>query len=829
MPIMTMILALTLVLSFSIFINALLKLTTRSEFLLGIYLLSFANIILAGQIAGTLYLLNSRIFLLSSHFILACLACYGWYRAGRPSLLGPFANDADIFNKKNLLNSVKNQPSLWILGSCVTVAYLVGPALILIVPPNNFDSMTSHMSRVAYWLQHGSLFPWPTANFRQITDPINSQICILWTVLFSKTDRFAGFIQWLAVPVSMISIFGLARLMGFKRNQSVFAALVWATFPEIILESTTTQTHLAASALFVSGLYLLYMGLSSNNKGTFLLSGIGFALAIGTSQYIFFALPGLLITTVLIWLNNGREMQKKILIWAGICLPALFFAGSYIYIMNFISYGNPFAPSDILTVNVTSRSTNRLGEIIINCARFLYQAFDLTTGLPSSLTVHLDKLKGDLGSVFFQLLNLPIEDKSSIKKLGPEFDLYLRPFLHEDFAWFGPVSVLFLLPAVFYQLWKGLVKKDPYRLGLIIISLSLLIFSAGFMGGWTPHKNRYFILAASLCAPLMASINWNKRMSEIIRWSVILLSLVILGWTTIANEAKPLIRSVWKLDRIDKQSLNQKTMAPVIRMVNRLISPSDTLGVVLDFDEWDYPFFGKNLEHKIIQIYPHSQINDLKWLREQGINLILVSLSSSKEINIPKGLQMIGQTSGWSIFYLGEKDFSKWNPQIRTRLLDIGQASLLKIDASLAGEVGAMSVDPPQWGEDAGVRFLWLGYGEKQSVKFRILSSGSRKVKLLFNAAPGPSRTDNRRTIELLSINDDRTESDGQMTFNREGLLSFIVDLHAGCNGFEFRVLDKADILRLPNGDTRDLLVKLSGVSVAADTAGKPEDNKRRI
>ena len=132
---MLLIVPASLVLIFSIFANSLLKPPTRPAALLGLYLLSFANVVLVSEVAGTVHLLNSRVFFLGSHLVLAGLAWFAWQRTGRPSLLGPFSNATAGFTRRSLWTSLKSQPELWLLAMGVTIAYLVGAGLVLKVAP----------------------------------------------------------------------------------------------------------------------------------------------------------------------------------------------------------------------------------------------------------------------------------------------------------------------------------------------------------------------------------------------------------------------------------------------------------------------------------------------------------------------------------------------------------------------------------------------------------------------------------------------------------------------------------------------------------------------
>jgi len=125
---------------------------------------------------------------------------------------------------------------LGILVIGVVLVYLTGAVLIIFVPQNNYDSMTYHLSRVGYWMQHQSLTPWPTPNPRQTTSPLNAELGILWTTLLTRSDRLAGFVQWFSAIGTALAIYGISQLMGVKRYQGVFASFLWMTFPPIVLQ-----------------------------------------------------------------------------------------------------------------------------------------------------------------------------------------------------------------------------------------------------------------------------------------------------------------------------------------------------------------------------------------------------------------------------------------------------------------------------------------------------------------------------------------------------------------------------------------------------------------
>src|SRR5438046_547892 len=65
--------------------------------------------------------------------------------------------------------------------------------------PSNWDSMTYHLSRAAYWLQQGSIAHYDGASIRQLASPPNAEILFAWTMSLAGDDSFVTVIQWLAL------------------------------------------------------------------------------------------------------------------------------------------------------------------------------------------------------------------------------------------------------------------------------------------------------------------------------------------------------------------------------------------------------------------------------------------------------------------------------------------------------------------------------------------------------------------------------------------------------------------------------------------------------
>jgi len=138
-------------------------------------------------------------------------------------------------------------------GLLVGVAVLLALTAITAVaaPPNNWDSMTYHMTRVKHWEQYGSISFFPTHNLRQLCMPPFAEYAILHLEILSGGDRFANLVQWIALVGSLIGVSLIAKEIGASSKGQILSAVFAATLPMAVLQSSSTQNDLVVSLWMV--------------------------------------------------------------------------------------------------------------------------------------------------------------------------------------------------------------------------------------------------------------------------------------------------------------------------------------------------------------------------------------------------------------------------------------------------------------------------------------------------------------------------------------------------------------------------------------------------
>ncbi len=605
MPLILTLGNLALVLSTAVFVLSVLRLRSRPSYLVGLYIIAYADIVLALQIAGLTNNLTRHV-VFGVQLVLTAFGALLWLRLGRPSLLGPFAGyRLGKFSRDRW--SVLGYASAGLLAAAVTYVYLGRIELILAVFPSNYDAMTYHLSRVGYWLQYRSFYPWPTPNPRQTTFPMNSELGMLWTVLWWGTDRLTGFVQWSAVPFSMIGIYGITRQLRYSRWQSAMTGLLWATLAQVLYQSSTPQNDLVTAGFWVACIYFFFAGLRDERPASYALSGLALGLAFGTKGTSFMVLPGLAFALLVVaWIfHKQAAFWASIARWSVACVLGVGLFGSYAYIQNMLAFGAPFGPS-------TARSGSALVEadgqgptygqrLRDNLGRDIYQLVDFST-LPFDLSAQINPTKAAVFGSLFGWLGVPVDNPDTIAL--PRFDLdYVNP-LEENASWFGPLAIL-LMAAAILQSIQAIRHRDAQRLSLVALGLGFVIVQSA-IESWTPYKGRYYLIPVALSFPLLAGFLGGRTFWRLAATACILL-LGLATIYTVTRNTSSFKHISWRDAFSEGRKLPLWPNEFQYIMIKTNVPPEASIGLTGGLNFRDYPLFGERFTHRLTLALPDDE------------------------------------------------------------------------------------------------------------------------------------------------------------------------------------------------------------------------------
>jgi hypothetical protein len=330
--------------------------------------------------------------------------------------------------------------------------------LCVMVPPNNWDSMTYHLPRMESWFQNGSLFQLVSQIDRQTWNPQLAESFLLLPRALTTVDIFFNLLQLGSLVIIILIFFGMSKALHVSpliRNLGILAILSW---PTVLLEATTTQNDLVA-ALFTI-ICWVFLILSNKHKDTVLLHvlfGLSAALAIAVKgSSVLFGFLACLVYLI----NSIQQRRSLIQISKTLIFPLIL--NSALWMQNYVIFRSLFSPPSKPEYNafVTNYSP-------ITFLENFFRLIAMNLALPinswmSSLHFNFDS--------FFDFFNLSKNNPANTWSGG-----FVIPVgAHEDIA-SSPALVLVILLIV-WTLFKRPKVPISSRQELLVMTLPIAYF-----------------------------------------------------------------------------------------------------------------------------------------------------------------------------------------------------------------------------------------------------------------------------------------------------------------------------------------------------------------
>jgi hypothetical protein len=143
----------------------------------------------------------------------------------------------------------------WILLLVLAIFTSTLLAVAIVATPNNYDSMTYHLARMAHWMQEQTIAFYGTNNARQNFMPPLAEWTMLHLTLLQGDNRLVNLVQWFSYGGCILGTSLITELLGGSRRDGIIAAFFVATLSGAIFESTSTQNDLVMSFWLVCAVY----------------------------------------------------------------------------------------------------------------------------------------------------------------------------------------------------------------------------------------------------------------------------------------------------------------------------------------------------------------------------------------------------------------------------------------------------------------------------------------------------------------------------------------------------------------------------------------------
>ncbi|MFQ5922543.1 MAG: glycosyltransferase family 39 protein [Anaerolineales bacterium] len=414
------------------------------------------------------------------------------------------------------------------------IVLLAGIASVVLVtgivawfsPPQTWDSLNYHMPRVAHWAQQGSVRHFATGIEVQNSRTPAAEFLVLHAYVLGSGDRYATFVQWLAMVLSLVGVATLAGQLGAGRSGRLAGALFAATLPMGIIQASSTVTDYVVALWLVAGV-IEVLRLRDGDPGVSTIAFLGLAtgLALATKPTaVAYLAPFLAYAAYLSIRTSGWVGAAKA---AAVGVAIVLVLNAAHLTRNVLTYGRPLNPAQ---VEIHSNENRGPGGTLSNLLRHV----GLQVGTPSphvnkALAVSVQAIHGILGLE----VNDPRTTAHGVFKIS-------QPTTNEDRAG-NPLHTYMLVFLAASALWRRDSVPRILWVYLLLLAIGMVVLS--FLLKWQIFAARYhlpfFVLAAPAAGYLMVRVAPK-------RWILVFGSLMLvaaLPWL-LQIKSRPLIPSL---------------------------------------------------------------------------------------------------------------------------------------------------------------------------------------------------------------------------------------------------------------------------------------------
>lgn len=405
----------------------------------------------------------------------------------------------------------------------LAIVFAITALVALIAPPQTYDSLTYHMSRVAHWAQNQSVAPYPTGIERQATMSPGAEFLVLQDYLLTRGDQLANMVGWAAFLGCALAAALIAGRLGGSATTQWVAAVLAATTPMAIVQASSTMTDIVLALWLVCAAAELSASWDRRPLGAgWAFIGMAAGLAILTKPVAFaYLLPMAIWALVILRRGTGRAAAGAIAV-AVLAVAAL---NAGYFARNQALYGTPLGPKELIEGQRNQLHTPAalLSNLVRNMALHAGTPFDLANrAIEKAVVVMHDLIGADRG-----------DPRTTLGGIFEAADFTT----HEDLVG-NPLQLALIVVAALVLLRAGRDSGRPGVYALIVIAGYLLF---NFTTKWQAWGSRLQVPFFMLAPPFVAL--GLDRLAGRRGWTVLAAVLLLgaLPWLLVIR-SRPLIR-----------------------------------------------------------------------------------------------------------------------------------------------------------------------------------------------------------------------------------------------------------------------------------------------
>ena len=383
-------------------------------------------------------------------------------------------------------------PSDILMAGVVALIVILTAIVAWFSPPQTWDSLTYHMSRVAHWAQQESVEPFATGIETQNSRSPMAEFATLHAYTLASGDRLVNFVEWSAMIGSVVGVSLIAGRLGANRRGRWLAVVFAATLPMgIVQASSTMNDYVLTLWVVIAAVETLNLRARPDRSDSLVFGSIAAGLAIATKPIsVPYLLPFAAVFAFVLLRTRGAW---RTLAWAGFALAVGIILSAGYFSRNIRVYGSPLNPAEVALHGDQPRT---LRTLISNLSRNV----SLQLGTPSP---HVNKATALAVLALHDLIGADPNDPQTTSagrfRVSP-------PSTAENLA-SNPLHALIILTLLPVLILTRRDLARDFKIYVLLVLSSLLFFSLIFK--WQIFGSRYhlpfFVLNAAWVGAIVAT------------------------------------------------------------------------------------------------------------------------------------------------------------------------------------------------------------------------------------------------------------------------------------------------------------------------------------
>ena len=320
--------------------------------------LTCAQIILSELFLGLIHqlYLSGLIFL---NLSLAAIVMAAGRRFRRRDIAAPLA---EALTGARTIAGAAMDGHVKVLGllAAATYAWVLTAAYFL--PPRGIDDLAYHLPTIFEYVRSHEIRLLPTSMCSTFAFPENAELLFMWPVMFTHDQRWVDGVNVPFVLLSVMGSYALLRQFGIREKDSLFAALLYALCPVVIMQAGVSYVDIIVALFLLLSLYYSILFHEHGRTPDLFMAGLSIGLMCGMKYTaILLAMPLQALILPALWQGKRRR-------WFGYAAVIIVTAGWW-YVRNAVVLGDPFYPMQELASRPRAVRGTQGGSMVEN---FLY-------------------------------------------------------------------------------------------------------------------------------------------------------------------------------------------------------------------------------------------------------------------------------------------------------------------------------------------------------------------------------------------------------------------------------------------------------------------------